>query len=68
MASGVEDFTGQVTVADGAWGTELDKLGCPPGFCREQWNIDKPELVQQVADAYVQAGAQIIITNTFKSD
>lgn len=65
MAARVEDYTGKVTVADGAWGTELDKLGCPPGFCREEWNVSRPDLVQQVADAYVAAGARIVLTNTF---
>ncbi|MHC4698506.1 MAG: homocysteine S-methyltransferase family protein [Planctomycetota bacterium] len=59
-----EDFLGKVTVADGAWGTELDKLGCPPGYCREEWNITKPELVEQVASSYLAAGAEIILTNT----
>jgi len=65
MPISAAEFADKVTIADGAWGTELDKLGCPAGFCRERWNIDKPELVQQVADAYVQAGSEIIITNTF---
>jgi 5-methyltetrahydrofolate--homocysteine methyltransferase len=65
MAATVEDYAGRVTVADGAWGTELDKLGCPPGFCREEWNVSKPELVEKVAAAYVAAGSRIILTNTF---
>jgi len=52
-------------VADGAWGTELDKLGCPAGACREQWNVTDPELVAKVPTAYVAAGAKIILTNTF---
>lgn len=52
-------------VADGAWGTELDKLGCPPGYCREEWNLSHPDLVSQVASSYVQAGADVILTNTF---
>ena len=43
----------------------MDKLGCPPGFCRETWNVEKPELVERVAAAYVAAGSQIILTNTF---
>ncbi|GMV96099.1 MAG: homocysteine S-methyltransferase family protein [Phycisphaerae bacterium] len=60
-----EDYTGKVTVADGAWGTELDRLGCPPGFCREEWNVTRPELVLSVARSYVAAGARIILTNTF---
>ena len=65
MAARLEDYIGKVTVADGAWGTELDKLGCPPGYCREEWNITKPDLVEKVAAAYVAAGSKIILTNTF---
>lgn len=65
MVAELSCFVGKVTVADGAWGTELDKLGCPPGFCREEWNVTKPELVEKVAAAYVAAGSQIILTNTF---
>jgi 5-methyltetrahydrofolate--homocysteine methyltransferase len=60
-----DDYAGKVTIADGAWGTELDRLGCPPGFCREEWNVTKPELVRQVAQSYVDAGAEIVLTNTF---
>ncbi len=63
-----KDFRDRVTVADGAWGTELDKLGCPPGYCREEWNISQPDRVRQVAEAYVAAGAQIILTNTFSGN
>ncbi len=65
MPATVEEYAGRVTIADGAWGTELDRLGCPPGFCREEWNVTQPELVGQVARAYVDAGAKIILTNTF---
>lgn len=65
MAAKIEDYAGKVTVSDGAWGTELDKLGCPPGFCRESWNVSNPECVAKVAFSYVEAGAQIILTNTF---
>jgi 5-methyltetrahydrofolate--homocysteine methyltransferase len=65
MAAKVEDYAGKVTIADGAWGTELDKLGCPAGYCREEWNVSKPELVEKVAASYVEAGSEIILTNTF---
>lgn len=65
MAAKAVDFAGKVTVADGAWGTELDKLGCPAGYCREEWNVSKPELVEKVAASYVAAGSKIILTNTF---
>ena len=65
MAVNISEFEGKITVTDGAWGTELDKLGCPAGFCREEWNLTQPELVRQVATSYVEAGSQIILTNTF---
>ncbi len=65
MALNASQYAGKVTIADGAWGTELDKLGCPAGFCREEWNLTKPELVEQVARSYVEAGSKIILTNTF---
>jgi 5-methyltetrahydrofolate--homocysteine methyltransferase len=55
-------------VSDGAWGTELDLLGCPPGFCREEWNLSRPDLVRQVAASYLKAGSQIILTNTFSAN
>jgi methionine synthase I (cobalamin-dependent) len=65
MIDSAREFAGKITISDGAWGTELDKLGCPPGFCREEWNVTKPELIEQVARSYVDAGAQILLTNTF---
>lgn len=65
MVVQASDYSGKVTIADGAWGTELDKLGCPAGFCREEWNVTKPELVEQVAASYVAAGSKIILSNTF---
>jgi methionine synthase I (cobalamin-dependent) len=65
MVGSARVFLNQVTIADGAWGTEMDKLGCPPGFCREEWNVTRPDLVEQVARSYAEAGAEILLTNTF---
>ena len=65
MTAKHEDFLNTVHIADGAWGTELDKLGCPPGYCREEWNASHPDRVEQVARAYVASGAQVVLTNTF---
>ncbi len=53
---------------DGAWGTELQKLGAKPGEIVDEWNLTAPEKVLQVARAYVEAGAQVILTNTFNSN
>jgi 5-methyltetrahydrofolate--homocysteine methyltransferase len=52
-------------ITDGAWGTQLDALGCPAGYCREQWNTDNPDAVRQVAQQYIDAGSQAVLTNTF---
>jgi 5-methyltetrahydrofolate--homocysteine methyltransferase len=65
MALDVSKLQNSVTIADGAWGTELDKRGVPPGYCREEWNVSHAEVVEAVAASYVEAGSQIILTNTF---
>jgi len=52
-------------VSDGAWGTELAKLGMEAGEAPELWNAEHPEAVERVAQSYVDAGADIILTNTF---
>ena len=53
--------------SDGAWGTELQKRGVTAGEICDTWNLSNPDKVQEVAQAYVDAGAQIVITNTFSS-
>jgi len=52
-------------IADGGWGTELLNRGLPPGEPPEAWNLSRPEDVLAVARSYVEAGADIILTNTF---
>jgi len=52
-------------LSDGAWGTQLMKRGLTPGQAPDPWNLDNPEPVRQVAKAYVDAGSNIILTNTF---
>jgi 5-methyltetrahydrofolate--homocysteine methyltransferase len=56
---------GAFLVADGAWGTEFQKIGLEPGFPPEKWNLTEPGKVMTVARSYAAAGAQIILTNTF---
>jgi len=55
----------KLLVADGAWGTELAKLGLPVGEAPEAWNSRHPDKVRSIASAYVEAGADIVLTNTF---
>ena len=52
-------------LTDGAWGTELQARGLEPGSCPDAWNLAHPERVEDVARAYVEAGSQIILTNSF---
>ncbi len=52
-------------VIDGAMGTELFTRGLPAGDAPERWNIDEPERVQAVHKDYIDAGSDIILTNTF---
>jgi methionine synthase / methylenetetrahydrofolate reductase(NADPH) len=52
-------------VADGAMATLLYQLGLPVGVCYEELNLTHPALIRSVHDAYVQAGARLLETNTF---
>ncbi len=65
MSLDLKQFAQQVRVIDGAWGTELQNQGLPAGALPEFWNADKPEAVEAVARSYVEAGSDIILTNTF---
>src|SRR5271157_1482365 len=55
-------------ITDGAWGTELQARGLPPGTMPDTWNLAHPERVEAVARAYVEAGSQVILTNTFRAN
>jgi 5-methyltetrahydrofolate--homocysteine methyltransferase len=55
----------RVLLGDGAMGTQLQLAGLESGGCGEAWNLDHPERVLAIQRAYVEAGADCIITNTF---
>jgi 5-methyltetrahydrofolate--homocysteine methyltransferase len=56
---------GKILVSDGAWGTFLHKKGLKPGECPELWNIERPADVLDIARSYIEAGADMIETNSF---
>jgi 5-methyltetrahydrofolate--homocysteine methyltransferase len=56
---------GEVLIADGAIGTLLLERGLAPGACPESFNLSHPELLESIARLYLQAGAEILQTNTF---
>ena len=58
-------IAGGPVVTDGAWGTQLQQRGLAVGACPDAWNLAQPEKVEEVARAYVEAGSQVILTNTF---
>jgi 5-methyltetrahydrofolate--homocysteine methyltransferase len=57
--------TGKVLVSDGAWGTFLQQKGLKLGECPEEWNITHPDEVFDIAKSYIDAGADMIETNSF---
>ena len=57
--------SGKVLVSDGAWGTQLMKRGLVSGECPELWNSTHRKEVLSVAQGYIDAGADMILTNSF---
>lgn len=55
-------------VTDGACGTQLQQRGLPLGAYPDAWNLEQPDKVEDVARGYVEAGSQVILTNTFGSN
>jgi 5-methyltetrahydrofolate--homocysteine methyltransferase len=52
-------------IADGAMGTMLFANGLLFGDPPEVWNLSKPDIVRRIHRGYLDAGSQIIMTNTF---
>jgi len=52
-------------ILDGGWGTQLHSRGLAVGDCPEAWNLDCPDRVAAVARVYAEAGARIVLTNSF---
>ena len=52
-------------ILDGAMGTNLFMKGLTSGECPESWNIDNPKKIFEIHESFVDAGSDIIVTNTF---
>jgi len=52
-------------ILDGAMGTNLFRKGLTSGDCPESWNIEKPGKIFEIHEGFVDAGSDIILTNTF---
>ncbi len=55
---------GDVIVGDGSLGTLLIQYGLPHGHAPEGFNLTKPHILEEIASHYIEAGAEIITTNT----
>lgn len=56
---------GRILVSDGAWGTFLQQMGLQPGDCPELWCVDRPDDVLSIARSYIEAGADMIESDSF---
>jgi 5-methyltetrahydrofolate--homocysteine methyltransferase len=54
-----------IIILDGATGTQLQKMGLPAGMAPELWNLHNPEAVKKHYQAYIEAGSDAILTNSF---
>lgn len=52
-------------LGDGAMGTMLHSAGLTSGGSPEEWNVERPDVIKDIHQAYVDAGSQIITTNSF---
>lgn len=52
-------------VLDGSMGALLMRRELPAGYAPDLWNLEKPEVIEAVQREYAEAGADILITNTF---
>ncbi len=56
---------GKILISDGAWGTFLQLKGLMPGECPELWNLTRPNNVFDIAKSYIDAGSNMVETNSF---
>ena len=56
---------GNVLLADGAMGTQLQAAGLGPGEAPENWNLVRPAVLENIAAAYIEAGSDLVHTNSF---
>lgn len=61
----LDHLRSSLLVADGAIGTMLYARGVPMDICFDEINQSRPDLIQQIHEEYVDAGARLIETNTF---
>ena len=61
----MQAMVNQVLVCDGAMGTQLMARGLSSGESGELWNVERPGDILAIHQAYLQAGCDIVTTNSF---
>ncbi len=61
----LEALQSKILYFDGAMGTQLQARGLMPGELPELWNITHPDVICDIHKAYLDAGCDIVTTNTF---
>ena len=57
--------TGKILVSDGAWGTFLYQKGMKAGECPDEWSLTHFDAVKDIAKSYIDAGSDMVETNSF---
>src|SRR5665213_257774 len=60
-----ELFQTRSVLCDGAMGTMLYERGVSIDRCYDELNLSRPDLIRAIHEEYLQAGAEIVETNTF---
>lgn len=57
-----------VVIADGGTGAVVQQLASAPVECAESVNLVQPELILEIHKQYIEAGSEILKTNTFEAN
>lgn len=68
MSSFLKALEERIIVGDGAMGTQIYGKGVPLGHCYDELNLAKPHLVKIIHREYIDAGADLLLTNTFTAN
>lgn len=61
----VRRLKSEVLILDGSMGAFIQARGLPDGYAPDLWNVEQPEAIVAVHREYVEAGCDILLTNTF---
>ena len=64
----LQELQNRILFCDGGMGSLLQEAGLKPGELPGTWNITHPEELVKIHKAYLEAGADIVTTNTFGVD